>query len=297
MLYDPDRWLVETEWLADHLSSPDLVVLDGSYSMDPSRPARTAFEEAHIPGALFFDIEEICDPSNPLPHMLADPVQFSSTMRRMGIGDGSRVIVYDSEGLFSAARVWWNFRAMGHDDVAVLNGGLKKWKAEGRPLQDGPAVTRSPKHFTARRQAELIRDADDIARALQAGTAIVVDARSLGRFVGNAPEPREGMRAGHIPGSRNLHYSELVNEDGTLRSVDELKSLLASVGIDMDERRTGGAAARPDVIMTCGSGVTACSLALAMALAGDPTAAVYDGSWSEWGADHSRPIATSPDPS
>ncbi|MEL6747748.1 MAG: 3-mercaptopyruvate sulfurtransferase [Pseudomonadota bacterium] len=290
MPHNPGRWLVETDWLADHLSSPDIVVLDGSLTYEPGRSARESFEDAHIPGALFFDIGTIADTNNPLPNTLADPVKFSSMMRKMGVGDGTKVIVYDAQGLFSAARVWWNFRAMGHDDVAVLNGGLKKWRAEGRALEDGPAAVRTPKHFTARRQAALICDADDVAAALAAGTATVIDARSAGRFAGAVPEDRAGLRAGHIPGSVNLHYGALTNDDGTLKPADELRALFAERGVTVPQSSSPGQ--RRPVITTCGSGVTACAVVLALALAGDPTGAVYDGSWTEWGADHARPIAT-----
>ena len=277
------KWLVETGWLEQHLAAPDVVVLDGNWYL-PNDP-RDAYEEylqAHIPGAIFFDIDAISDKSSPLPHMLPSPEQFSSQMRKMGIGDGMRIVVYDVQGMFSAARVWWTFRAMGAEDVVVLNGGLAKWKAEGRPLEEGRPEARGPRHFTSRLNAQLVRSRDEILAILSNGSEQIVDARSADRFHGEAPEPREGLRAGHIPGSRNLPYPELLASDGTLKPADELRGAFTKAGVDL---------ARP-VATTCGSGVTASILALALAILGHRQTSVYDGSWSEWGADETLPIET-----
>lgn len=277
-----DKWLVETDWLAAHLDAPDVIILDGNWYL-PNDP-RDPYEEhlqARIPGAIFFDIDKISDTSDPLPHMLLSPEQFSSHMRKMGIGDGMRIIIYDAHGMFSAARVWWTFRAMGTEDVAVLNGGLAKWKARGLPLEDGPPASRMPRHFTSRRNAELIRDRDAISKIMDDGSEQIVDARAADRFRGEAPEPREGLRSGHIPGSLNLPYPDLLNADGTLKPAAELKRIFEKVGVDLSK----------PVANTCGSGVTASILALALAICGHRHVSVYDGSWSEWGADKSLPIA------
>jgi thiosulfate/3-mercaptopyruvate sulfurtransferase len=279
------KWLADTAWLASHLHAPDLVVLDGSMHLPGSgRNAQSEYLAAHIPGALFFDIDAIADRSSPLPHMLPPAAMFASRMKRMGIGDGMHIIAYDSEGLYSAARVWWMFRAMGHREVRVLNGGLKKWKAEGRPLEDGPARPRSPRHFTAVRNAELIRDTADVRRLIDSRGAQIVDARDAARFAGRAPEPRPGLRSGHIPGSINVPFASLVNADGTMRPADELAAVFAAAGIDP----------AVGVVASCGSGVTAGIIALALAVLGRTDAAVYDGSWSEWGGDHRLPIETGP---
>ena len=199
-----DKWLVETGWLAEHLDAPDLAVIDATwYLPGAGRDPYQEHLESRIPGAVFFDIDKIADTRIPLPHMLPSPEQFSSAMRKMGIGDGMRLVIYDAQGIFSAARVWWTFRAMGKEDVAVLNGGLAKWKAEDRPLAEGPPQTRGPRHFTSRRNAELIRDRDEILAMTSDKSAQIVDARAADRFRGEAPEPREGLRSGHIPGSLN----------------------------------------------------------------------------------------------
>ena len=282
---DAGKFLAETAWLASHLHAPDLVVLDGSMHLPGSgRDAKSEYWAAHIPGALFFDIDEIADRSSPLPHMLPPAAMFASRMKRMGIGDGMHIIAYDSEGLYSAARVWWMFRAMGHREVRVLNGGLKKWKAEGRPLEDGPARPRSARHFTAVRNAELIRDAADVRTLIDSRSAQLVDARDAARFAGRAPEPRPGLRSGHIPGSINVPFALLVNPDGTMRSADELAAIFDAAGVDPTGR----------VVASCGSGVTAGIIALALAILGRSDAAIYDGSWSEWGGDHRLPIETGP---
>jgi len=282
MADNSDEWLVQTDWLEAHLDAPDLIILDGNWYL-PNDP-RDSYEEylqARIPGAIYFDIDQISDKSSSLPHMLPSPEQFSSQMRRMGIGDGMRVVVYDAQGMFSAARVWWTFRAMGNVDVAVLNGGLAKWNAEGRPLEDDPPPKPGVRHFTSRRNAELIRDRDEILKIIDDGTEQIVDARATDRFRGEAPEPREGLRSGHIPGSLNLPYPELLNSDGTVKPAAELKKIFEQAGVDLSKPVTN----------TCGSGVTASILALALAIIGHRHVSVYDGSWSEWGADESLPIS------
>lgn len=266
--------LVETDWLAEHLAAPDVVVLDSSWYLPAqNRDGGQEFLAGHIPGAQFFDIDEVADETSDLPHMLPSTVKFASRVKEMGIGDGGRVVVYDTAGILAAARCWWMFRAMGHDDVAVLNGGLKKWKAEGRPLQDGPAVKRSPMHFTPRVNAALIADIDDIKGYVERGGTQIVDARPAARFRGEAEEPRPGLLKGHMPGAKNLPHALLLNSDGTLKSNEEISSALAAAGIDT---------AAP-IASTCGSGVTAAIVALALAAIGRPDTSVYDGSWSEWG--------------
>lgn len=266
--------LVSTSWLADHLSAPDIRVIDATWRLpgqggDP----RADYDAAHIPEARFFDIDEISDTSSPLPHMLPPVEKFVSRVRAMGIGDGHRVVVYDQDGLFSAARVWWMFRVFGHADVAVLDGGLKKWIAEGREVDDMPPVMRD-RHFTGRKDASLVRDVTQVAAALKLGEEQLVDARSPSRFRGDEPEPREGLRAGHMPGALNVHYSTLLNADGTMKPAEEVKAIFEAAGVDMN---------RP-IVTTCGSGVTAAILSLALARIGHRKSALYDGSWSEWGA-------------
>jgi thiosulfate/3-mercaptopyruvate sulfurtransferase len=203
----------------------------------------------------------------------------------MGIGDGSRIVVYDSQGLFSAARVWWTFRVMGVEDVSVLNGGLPKWKREGRTLESGKPIARTARHFTARRNLDLVRDVSDIKALLKDKSAEIVDARSAERFAGAAPEPRPGVRSGHIPGARNLPYGKLLNKDGTLKSPREIELLFEEADVDLGK----------PVVTSCGSGITASALALALAQIGHRKTAVYDGSWAEWGADQSLPIETGSD--
>ncbi len=278
-------WIVETSWLAEHLHAPGLIVLDGSWHLPTAqRDPKAEFLAEHIPGAVFFDIDDLSDERSPLPHMLPSTIKFASRMKKMGIGDGMKVVVYDSTGLFSAARVWWTFRAMGHEDVAVLNGGLKKWKAEEQPLEDGLPMRRFERHFTPHQNTGLICDMADIAEIVAKGHTQLVDARSAGRFEGREPEPRPGVRCGHIPGSRNVPSTTLLNADGTLKSRHELLAIFQAAGIDP----------KHPVVTTCGSGVTASILSLALAVVGQTNAAVYDGSWSEWGIDGGPPIATGP---
>ncbi|MGC2410822.1 MAG: 3-mercaptopyruvate sulfurtransferase [Methyloceanibacter sp.] len=282
----PERsksWLTETDELAQELDAPDIVIIDASWHMPgEGKDARSEYLEEHIPGAIFFDIDEIADTKSTLPHMLPPPEKFSSRMRSMGIGDGSRVVVYDSQGIFSAARVWWTFRVMGVEDVTVLNGGLPKWKREGLQLENGEPRVRSSRHFTSRRNADLVRDLADMKALIKDHSAEIVDARSADRFAGRAPEPRPGLRSGHIPGAHNLPYGRLMNQDGTLKSAAELETLFLKAGVDLSK----------PVVTSCGSGITASVLALALAEIGHRRAAVYDGSWAQWGADQSLPIET-----
>jgi thiosulfate/3-mercaptopyruvate sulfurtransferase len=276
-------WLIETDELAGELGAPDLVIIDASWYMPgEGKDARAEYLEEHIPGALFFDIDEIADTKSTLPHMLPPPEKFSSRMRSMGIGDGSRIVVYDSRGLYSAARVWWTFRVMGVDDVSVLNGGLPKWKREGRPLESGALPSRTTRHFTARRNLDLVRDLSDMKSLLRDKSAQIIDARATDRFEGKTPEPRPGLRSGHIPGAHNVPFGKLLNQDGTLKSAPELQRLFEQAGIDLNK----------PVVTSCGSGITASVLALGLAEIGHRRTSVYDGSWSEWGADQSLPIET-----
>ena len=276
-------WLTETDELAAELDAPDIVIIDASWHMPgEGKDARADYLAEHIPGAIFFDIDEIADTKSVLPHMLPPPEKFSSRMRSMGIGDGSRIVVYDQQAIYSAARVWWTFRVMGVEDVTVLNGGLPKWKREGIPLESGEPRLRSTRHFTSRRNADLVRDVSDMKSILKDHSAEIVDARSAERFAGRAPEPRPGLRSGHIPGAHNLPYGRLLKQDSTLKSPAELEALFHEAGVDLSK----------PVVTSCGSGITASVLALALAVIGHRRTAVYDGSWSEWGADQSLPIET-----
>ncbi len=272
--------VVTTEWLAKHLREPDVRVVDGTWHMPQAkRNARAEFDAAHIPGAVFFDIDTIADRATTLPHMLPSAAEFGAAVGALGIGNGHRVVVYDVRGVVSAARVWWTFRAFGHDAVTVLDGGLKKWRAEGRPVESGaPAPSR--RAFTARRRPELVRDVEAMRANVAGRTTQVLDARSAGRFAGTEPEPRAGLRGGHIPGSLNLPYETLYRPDGTLKPPDELRGAITAAGVDL---------ARP-VVTSCGSGVTASVLALALYLVGRRDVAVYDGSWSEWGSRSDTPV-------
>lgn len=281
---DDPQTLVGTGWLADHLSDPDLRLLDASWHMpDAGRDAAAEYRAAHIPGARFFDINEISDARSELPHMAPATEKFMSRMRAMGVGDGHQVVVYDSTGLFSAARVWWLFRLMGKRDVAVLDGGLPKWRAEGHPIDDNAPVIRD-RHMTTSRQNQLVRDVTQVARAAKLGDHTIIDARGPGRFAGTEPEPRAGLRSGHIPGARNVHYATLLNADGTMRTAPALQQVFAAAGADLT---------RP-VITTCGSGVTAAIVNLALERIGKTDHALYDGSWSEWGMYPDLPLATGP---
>ncbi len=270
---DP-RLLVSTDWLAAHLGAPDIRILDASWHMPAEgRDAAAEYREKHIPGARFFDIDEISDEQSSLPHMAPPVEKFISRMRGLGIGDGHRVVIYDTQGLFSAARAWWLFRLFGKTDVAILDGGLPKWIAEGHPVEDGTPILRD-RHFTARRDASVVRDVTQVAASAKLGDAEIVDARAPARFRGEEPEPRPGLRAGHIPGAKNVHYKTLLNDDGTLKSPDEIRRVFTEAGVDL----------RKPIITSCGSGVTAAILSFALELIGNRQHALYDGSWTEWGS-------------
>ena len=275
--------MVTTEWLAQRLGDPKLKVVDATLFMpgDP-RDAAALFAEAHIPGAVFFDIEDLSDHSSDLPHMLADVDVFGEKVGRLGIGSGGTVVAYDAHGLFSAARAWWNFRVMGHTDVYVLDGGLPRWKAEGRPIETGPAHPK-PASFEPRLDLSLVRDIDQVRDLLTSRAEQVVDARAAGRFEGTTPEPRPGMRSGHMPGARSLPFTDLL-ENGGLKSRDRILEVFSTAGVDANQPLTA----------SCGSGVTAAVIALAMGRIGLSSAAVYDGSWSEWGGRADTPIVTGP---
>lgn len=282
MASDDPKTLVSTAWLADHLKDPDLRVLDASWFMpDAGRDAKAEYKVSHIPGARFFDIDDVSDNRSELPHMVPPVEKFMSRMRKMGVGDGHQIVVYDSSGLFSAARVWWLFRLMGKTDIAVLDGGFPKWQAEGRPVEDLPPMVRD-RHMTVTRQNQLVKDVTQVASASKLGDYVIVDARAPERFKGETPEPREGLRSGHIPNSRNVFFKDLLNPDGTMKSNEIMAEVFRKAGVDL---------AKP-AILSCGSGVTASILALAMERMGKTDHAVYDGSWSEWGTFEDLPIAT-----
>jgi thiosulfate/3-mercaptopyruvate sulfurtransferase len=283
MPYARPEALVSTQWLAAHLADPHVRVLDASFTLPGVTPtARENYQRGHIPGAPFFDIDDIAAPGTSLPHMVPSAELFAQKSGAMGIGDGDRVVVYDSAGLSSAGRAWWMLRLFGHDNVALLDGGLPKWKAEGRPL-DTATPRPAPRQFTARFDASLVRDKVSLLANLASRREQVVDARAPGRFDGSMPEVRPGLRSGHIPGSRSLPYDRLTDpETRQLKSAEALAELFREAGLALD---------RP-IVTSCGSGVTACALAFALHLIGHPGAAVYDGSWSEWGLPGDTPVDT-----
>ena len=273
MSTDDPKTLVSTQWLADHLQNPDLRVLDASWYMpDSGRNPRAEYDAAHIPGARFFDIDDISDHRSDLPHMAPPVEKFMSRMRAMGVGDGHQVVVYDGSGLFSAARVWWMFRLMGKFDVAVLDGGFPKWQAEGRPIDDLPPVVRD-RHMTVQRQNQMVKDVTQVAAASKLLDHEIIDARAPARFKGEVEEPRPGLRSGHIPNTKNVPFGTLLNEDGTMKSEADLRAVFDAAGVDLGK----------PAITSCGSGVTAAIINLALERLGRDNHALYDGSWSEWG--------------
>ncbi len=281
---DDPKTLVSTDWLGRHLRDPDLRVLDASWFMPGSgRDAKAEYAAAHIPAARFFDIDEIADLRSDLPHMAPPPEKFISRMRAMGVGDGHQVVVYDAMGIFSAARVWWLFRLMGKMDVAVLDGGFPKWQAEGREIEDMPPIIRD-RHMTVSRQNHLVKDVTQVAHSAKLAEAEIIDARAAARFRGEAPEPRPSLRSGHIPGSKNLPYGDVLNPDGTMKPPAALKAVFESAGIDL----------KKPAITTCGSGVTAAVLSLALERIGHRNHALYDGSWAEWGMYDDLRVETGP---
>lgn len=282
MSQDDPKTLVSTDWLAAHLKDADLRILDASwYLPSESRDARVEFDAGHIEGARFFDIEDVSDQRSDLPHMVPPVEKFLSRIRKLGVGDGHQIVVYDGAGLFSAARVWWLFKLMGHTDIAVLDGGLPKWQAEGRPTTQDPAVIKD-RHMFAAPRADMVKDVTQVSHASKLGDYAIVDARAAARFKGESPEPRAGMRAGHIPNSRNVPYSALLNADKTMKDPAALRAIFEDAGVDLTK----------PAITTCGSGVTAAILSLAMERFGKTDHALYDGSWTEWGAFPTVPIAT-----
>lgn len=279
---DLARWFVSTEWLADHLADPDVVVVDGSWHLAASgRDARKEYEAAHIPGAVFFDIDAVADTGNPLPHMLPGAEKFAAETGAFGIDEKQKIVVYDSSGISAAPRVWWTFRVMGARDVVLLDGGLPKWMAEGRPVEAG-TVARPPRRFTASPVANATKTMREVREGIAAGAFQLVDARPAARFRGEAPEPRPWVKTGRIPGSFNLPATDLV-ADGRLKDPEAIRALFAAAGVDP---------AKP-VVTSCGSGVNAATLSLALEVIGVPLgkSSLYDGSWTEWGARSDTEIA------
>ena len=279
---DDPKTLVSTQWLDDHLKDPDLRLFDASWFLPGSgQDARANYDRAHIPNARFFDIDEISDNRSELPHMAPPAEKFISRMRALGVGDGHQVVVYDQSGIFSAPRVWWLFKLMGKQDIAVLDGGLLKWLREGRAVEDMPPLVRD-RHITVARQAHLVKDVTQVAHASKLGDYEIVDARPSARFKGEAPEPREGLRLGHIPNAKNVPFAAVLTADGTLKSPEELRATFAAARVNLDK----------PAILSCGSGVSACVLALAMERLGKTDHSVYDGSWAEWGMFNDLRVAT-----
>jgi len=274
--------LVTTAWLAQHLTDPDVQVVDATWYMPTEgKQGRHTFEAGHIPGAVFFDIDEIADRDTDLPHMLPSPEAFAQAAGELGLRRDETVVVYDAQGMFSAPRVWWTLRTMGFSKVFVLDGGLPKWQADGHAVTDGPGAP-SGTLLEPQFRPELVRDLAAVRADLESHAEQLVDARGAARFRGEAPEPRAGLRGGHMPGARNVPFGDVVNADGTLMSADEIRRAFEAAGVDL---------ARP-IVTSCGSGVSASVLALALARLGREDAAVYDGSWTEWGGRPDTPVVT-----
>jgi thiosulfate/3-mercaptopyruvate sulfurtransferase len=282
MTQDDPKTLVSTNWLKQNLKQPDLRVLDTSWHLPTeNRDPVSEFALGHIPTARFFDIDDISDHRSALPHMVPPVEKFMSRVRALGVGDGHQIVVYDSKGLFSAARVWWLFRMMGHDKIAVLDGGLPKWVADGNPVDKAKPVIRD-RHMTVQPQPHMVRDVTQVAYASKLLDHEIIDARAAARFRGEAPEPRQGLRAGHIPGSKNLPFTQLLNGDHTMKTTAEMADEFQKAGVNLSK----------PVITTCGSGVTAAVLSLALERMGKIDHALYDGSWTEWGQFPTLNVAT-----
>jgi thiosulfate/3-mercaptopyruvate sulfurtransferase len=277
--------LVSTEWLAGRLETPGLRVIDGSWYLPNSgRDAHSEYLARHIPGAIFFDLDASSDNNNPLPHMLPSEQAFAARMESLGINDRDDLIVYDGSGNnLSAARVWWMFRVFGHSRVALLDGGLGKWQGEHRPLESGPVIL-PPGRFRAQLQKDAVRDLAAMRSNLKSRRELVVDLRPAGRYAGIQPEPRPGIRTGHMPGAKNLPFTELVDSSGTILPIEQLRHRLREHGIELSQ----------PIIATCGSGTSACTLVLALDLLGFPDVAVYDGAWTEWGGRDDTPVESAP---
>lgn len=273
--------LVSTEWLAGELGSADIRIIDATIFLPGSgRDARAEFEAEHIPGAVFMDLDEIVDSTNPAPHMLPAEHKFASRMQTLGLGDGSRFVVYDNSPLHSSARAWWMLRTFGAHYVAILDGGLAKWKAEGRPVEQGRPQVRHG-HFSPMLDTNAVADLTFVSGIVHSDAHEIVDARSAARFAGEEAEPRAGVEPGHIPGSKNVPQAELFNSDNSWKQGDELRQAFEKAGVDLDK----------PMVTTCGSGVTAAVLLFGASLLGKEDVKLYDGSWSEWGADPSTPKA------
>jgi len=275
--------LVDTKWLTDELAAPDLVICDATvYPPGDGRDARKLYQAGRLPGARFFDLDVIADPDSPLPHMVPAASRFERLVGALGIGNANRVVFYDQLGLFSAARAWWLMRLFGHRQAAVLDGGLPKWQREGRPLHSGPSPLPLPAHYRTSYRALRLRGLGDMLDNVKSARELVIDARSGERFYGRAPEPRAGLRSGHIPGASSVPHTDLLSSGQTLLAPAALRARFAAAGVD----------GKRGVVTSCGSGLTAAVLTLGLAVAGLPEGALYDGSWVEWGGRSDTPVAT-----